>query len=202
MSSRVRRSTALAVALVVLTPQAAFAHGGVYAGADNVATVLVAADLAVIAWYRRLRRRAREGSSTLAQRRWLLLPVAVLLPVAAVTTTSWVPKNLPSKKRPASTARLRIVAPAPGQVVGRSFTVELELLGGRIVPLTTTRNRPNQGHIHVLVDGALASMSAGLRQDIQGLSPGRHVIRAEFVAADHGPFEPPVIVAVTVEVRA
>jgi hypothetical protein len=191
----------LAVALVVLAPQPAFAHGGVYAGADNVATVLVAADLAVIAWYRHLRRRARSGASVLARRRWLLLPVAVVLPIAAVTTTAWVPKNLPSRTRPSASARLGIVAPAPDQVVGPTFTVELELLGGRLVPLTTTKNRPNAGHIHVAVDGRLVSMVSGLRQEVQGLASGRHEVRAEFVAADHGPFKPAVVAAVTVEVR-
>jgi len=201
VSARVRRWAALTAALVLLTPGAANAHGGLYAGADNVATVLVAADLAVIAWYRRLRRKARDAG-WLVSRRWVLLPVAVALPVAAVTTTSWVPKNTPSRKRPAATAQLRIVTPTPGQVVGRSFTVQLDLRGGRIVALTTTRNRPNQGHIHVLVDGALVSMTAGLRQDVHDLSPGRHVVRAEFVAADHGPFEPQVVAVVTVEVRA
>lgn len=202
MSARLRRWGVLTTALVLLTPTAAYAHGGLYAGADNVATVLVAADLAVIAWYRRLRRRASDSAGRLANRRWVLLPVAVALPVAAVTTTSWVPKNTPSRKRPTATAQLRIVTPAPGQVVGRSFTVQLDLRGGRIVALTTTRNRPNQGHIHVLVDGALVSMTAGLRQDVHDLSPGRHVVRAEFVAADHGPFEPQVVAVVTVEVRA
>jgi hypothetical protein len=202
VSSRIRRLTALAVALVVLLPQPAYAHGGLYAGADNVATVLMAADLGVIAWYRRLRKRARSGASSVGQRRWFLLPLAIALPIAAVTTTSWVPKNLPSKTRPTTTARLQIVAPVPGQVVGPSFTVELKLLGGRIVPLTTTRNRPDEGHIHVSVDGALVSMAAGLRQEVHGLSPGRHLVGAEFVAVDHGPFKSPVVASVTVEVRA
>jgi hypothetical protein len=201
VSAWTRWWTALAVAVVVLAPQPAFAHGGLYAGADNVATVLVAADLAVIAWYRHLRRRARSGASAVARRRWVLLPVAVALPIAAVTTTSWVPRNAPSRARPAATARLAILAPAPGQVVRRTITVELELRGGRLVPLTTAKNRPNQGHMHVLVDGRVDSMAAGLHHEVRDLTAGRHEIRAEFVAADHGPFKPPVVAAVMVEVR-
>ena len=169
-----------------------------------MATVLVAADLAVIAWFRHLGRRAKAaGAGALARRRWLLLPLAVGLPIAAVTTTSWVPKNLPAKTRPIATARLEIVAPGANQVVGPSFTVELRLLGGRIVPLTTTRNRPNQGHIHVSVDGRLMAMTSGLTYRVDPpLSPGRHTIEADFVAADHGPFRTPVVAAVQVEVRA
>jgi hypothetical protein len=203
VSARLRRWAVLTAALVLLTPRAASAHGGVYAGADNVATVLAAADLGVVAWFLRLRKRARLGATGgWAARRWVLLPIAFALPVAAATTTSWVPKNLPSKTRPTTLARLGIVSPTPGQVVGRSFTVQLDLRGGRIVPLTTLRNRPNAGHVHVYVDGRLFAMASGLRQDVQDLSPGRHVVRAEFVAADHGPFEPPVQATVVVEVRA
>jgi len=202
VSARLRRFAALTAALILLTPRAASAHGGVYAGADNVATVLAAAALAVIAWFLRLRKRARSGlTGGMIDRRWVLVPLAVALPVAAATTTSWVPKNLPSRKRPSTTARLRIVAPAPGEVVGRSFTVLLELRGGRIVPLSTLKNRPNEGHVHVYVDGALQAMPAGLRQDLSDVSPGRHVVRAEFVAADHGPFVPRVDATVVVEVR-
>jgi hypothetical protein len=201
VSARLGRWAALTAVLVVLTPRAAAAHGGVYAGADNVATVLAAADLGVVAWFLRLRKRARQGAGGWAARRWVLLPVAVVLPIAAATTTSWVPKNVPSRTRPSTVARLGIVSPTPGQVVGRSFTVQLELRGGRIVPLTTVRNRPNAGHVHVYVDGRLKAMAQGLRQDLD-LSPGRHVVRAEFVAADHGPFVPPVTAEVAVEVRA
>jgi hypothetical protein len=32
---------------------------------------------------------------------------------------------------------------------------------------------------------------------LQGVSPGRHTLQAEFVAADHGPFDPRVTAAVT-----
>ena len=202
MSARLGRWAALTAALVLLTPRVAFAHGGVYAGADNVATVLAAADVGVVAWFLRLRKRARQGSGGWAARRWMLVPIAVALPVAAATTTSWVPKNTPSRSRPSTVARLGIVSPTPGQVVGRSFTVQLVLRGGRIVPLSTLKNRPDAGHVHVYVDGRLYAMAPGLRQDVQDLSPGRHLVRAEFVAADHGPFVPPVVTEVVVEVRA
>ena len=33
------------------------------------------------------------------------------------------------------------------------------------------------------------------------VSPGRHTLRAEFVASDHGPFRPPVLTEVTFEVQ-
>jgi hypothetical protein len=69
--------------------------------------------------------------------------------------------------------------------------VRLQLVGGRIVPFTSARLVSNQGHIHLFVDGALVSMSLALSRTLD-VSPGRHVLQAEFVAADHGPFAPRV----------
>ena len=42
-------------------------------------------------------------------------------------------------------------------------------------------------------------MTYGLVQlvDIRDLAPGEHTLQAEFVAADHGPFDPRVIVRTT-----
>lgn len=37
---------------------------------------------------------------------------------------------------------------------------------------------------------------AGLTEDLHGLGPGPHSVRAEFVAADHAPFKNPVVAAV------
>jgi hypothetical protein len=42
-------------------------------------------------------------------------------------------------------------------------------------------------------------MTFGLVQelDVRSLAPGPHTLTAEFVAADHGPFDPRVIASVT-----
>jgi hypothetical protein len=58
--------------------------------------------------------------------------------------------------------------------------------------VTTTKVRPDQGHVHVLVDGQLAAMNYTLDGKLPALTPGQHVIRVEFVAADHLPFDPRV----------
>jgi len=106
----------------------------------------------------------------------------------------------PAAIRPVSTASLAIVQPTPGESFsGDPLVVVLQLTGGRIVQTASTTLTPDTGHIHVSVDGRLASMAYGLRQpiDISGLAPGAHEIEAEFVAADHGPFDPPVTATVT-----
>ena len=60
---------------------------------------------------------------------------------------------------------------------------------------------PNEGHIHLYLDGALVSMTTGLDAQISA-SPGEHEVRAEFVAVDHGPFQPSVVTTVAISVRA
>jgi len=46
---------------------------------------------------------------------------------------------------------------------------------------------PNEGHIHLYLDGSLMSMTTGLDAQIAA-SPGLHELRAEFVAVDRGRF--------------
>jgi len=70
----------------------------------------------------------------------------------------------------------------------------LRLARGTIVQGSSTTLTPDTGHIHVYIDGAIVSMTYGKEQrvPIGYLEPGPHVLQAEFVAADHGPFNPRV----------
>jgi len=105
--------------------------------------------------------------------------------------------------RPGSTARLAVVSPENGEVV-RGSTVELrvDLQGARLVPQTTTDIAPDEGHLHVLLDDELISMTEGMEQEIPDVSTGVHRLTVEFVASDHAPFDPRVVSVVTFEVRA
>jgi len=94
--------------------------------------------------------------------------------------------------RPSSPAVVTIVQPQNGaQITGSSVHVVLTLTGATIVTQTTTNIRPDQGHIHLLVDNVVVSMNYGLEQDLP-VHPGTYVLKAEFVAADHAPFNPRV----------
>jgi hypothetical protein len=85
-----------------------------------------------------------------------------------------------------------IVMPTAGQTVtGSSVHVVLALTGAQIVSATTTNIRPDQGHLHLYVDNVLVSMNYGLEQDLP-VHAGTYVLKAEFVAADHAPFNPRV----------
>ena len=103
--------------------------------------------------------------------------------------------------RPTTTAKLTILQPVPNQVTGTDVTLQLQLTGGSIVPISTLTLIPNAGHVHVSVDGVLISMTQGLTQALTGLTPGQHLVRAEFVATDHVPFQNRVVADVLFTVK-
>jgi hypothetical protein len=108
----------------------------------------------------------------------------------AVPVTPLSPAGL---TRPSSTARLAVLSPTPNQVVnGTILHVVVSVTGATIVAATTTDIRPDQGHIHLYVDNNLVSMNYGTTQDLP-VAPGTHILRAEFVASDHAPFDPRVV---------
>ncbi|HUR23651.1 MAG TPA: hypothetical protein VMZ73_07245 [Acidimicrobiales bacterium] len=100
----------------------------------------------------------------------------------------------PNTPRPASTAKLDIVEPAAGATIpGGAVKVRLSLEGAQIVPAATKVIKPDEGHIHLTMDDKLQSMTFGLEDQIQA-NPGTHLLLAEFVAGDHAPFNPRVVV--------
>jgi hypothetical protein len=110
------------------------------------------------------------------------------------------PSPAPTGARPASTATIDLTQPTAGEVVhGKELDVVMTLPGGRIIDTSSTTLTPDTGHIHLTLDGKLVSMTYGLVQvlDLRALAPGPHTLEAEFVAADHGPFDPRVIATVT-----
>ena len=107
----------------------------------------------------------------------------------------------PAGPRPQSTATLAIVAPAPGEhVAGSTLHVMIQLTGGTVVPQTSTDLKPDKGHIHLSLDGKVVSMAYGVEQDV-AVTPGPHLLTAEFVATDHFPFNPRIVKTVTFDVQ-
>jgi hypothetical protein len=104
--------------------------------------------------------------------------------------------------RPSSPATITILSPIAGDVFhGDPATVPIRVrvLGGRIVPFTSTTLTPTTGHVHVLIDGALVLMTTSTFTDAR-VGPGSHILVAEYVAADHGPFAPRVLSSVSFDV--
>ena len=167
---------------------------------ETVSAVLLGASF-WLGYSARLRGRER-GSS--AAPRWKILTMwgsAGVLAVAGLTAIAWLrPLIGLSTTRPTSTATIAIDAPQQGQVVsGNLLQVRMQLDGGRVVASTTTALTADTGHIHLSLDGSLVSMTYGLEQTISliGQEPGTHILEAEFVAADHAPFNPRVTTSVT-----
>jgi hypothetical protein len=143
-----------------------------------------------------------------AFRQWPAVGLAVLmLAVAACTSsasggfsaapsdTASLAAPTPAGSRPSSPAIVTIVSPTANQIVtGTTLHVVISLQGATIVPATTTNLSPTTGHVHLYVDNALVSMNYGLTQDVP-VHPGTYVLKAEFVAADHAPFDPRVVSA-------
>jgi len=181
---------------VLATP--VLAHGGLTAGADNVATLLVVAAIVVLAWWRIVRRRTRDGGRP----GWLkLLPaLAGVFVIGAVLTPTFV-KTTPSKKRPTTTARLEIVSPVQGSTEPAKVPVRLALHGGKLAALDAaipSKLPTNKGHIHLYLDGQIL-MIPTLDYTLN-VKPGSHTLVAEYAAMDHGSFDPKVEAAVVFNV--
>jgi hypothetical protein len=109
----------------------------------------------------------------------------------------------PSFGRPSTAAHLQILSPRSNEIIRgdpATVLVKLRLEGGTIVPTTSLRLVPDEGHIHLYLDGSLVSMTGELDTPITA-SPGQHEILAEFVAIDHAPFQPRVRAMVTFSVN-
>lgn len=127
----------------------------------------------------------------------VVVTLALLCAPACLTEGPSGPSPQP---RPSSTARLGIVAPVAGEKVeGETVGVKVTLEGAEVVEETTSDLRPDEGHLHVSIDGRVVSMTFGLEQEVP-VEKGRHVLTVEFVAGDHVPFEPRVIATTTFEV--
>jgi hypothetical protein len=164
---RARRVAVLAVAMGVLAPQPAYAHGA--GGTSDALSIGLVVAAAIALWlFLDPRRRSRMSKRL----RWGLGAAAAVLVVGAVTVPAWGPQGSPSKDRPETTARLAIVAPVAGAVTGRDVEVRLRLDGGTLVPQSSSIELvPDGGHIHTYLDGKLLSLVDGLYQEVKGLAP-------------------------------
>lgn len=129
--------------------------------------------------------------------RLLIVTVAVMTVLSACGGGSTTPTPTASpttnlSTRPSSPAALQIVSPTPNQVVsGSTVHVVVALQDATVVKQTSTHIQPDQGHVHLYLDSKLIYMAYQLTQDVP-VTPGTYALKAEFVAADHAPFNPRV----------
>lgn len=107
----------------------------------------------------------------------------------------------PCRGRPATTARLDLLAPPDGATFSGRVPVRVRVVGGRLAASAALANQPNEGHLHIAVDGQVASMVGTENQDLP-VPLGDHQISVEFVANDHIAFCPVVTATRRVRVTA
>jgi hypothetical protein len=95
--------------------------------------------------------------------------------------------------RPHTDAKLIVISPTPNQVTGPDVPVQFQVVGATVSPPQKNNLAPNEGHIHVTLDGKLVAMAYTTSTQLIGLNPGLHTLQAEFVANDHLPFADRVI---------
>jgi len=131
--------------------------------------------------------RKRWGQTGCGGAATLVAATALVLLTACSSTSS---SSASSATRPATPARLEILAPASGAVVGPQPTLRIKLSGARLATaaVSATGVPTDQGFVHVYVDDQLVSVLYSLIQKLPPLDAGAHTVRVEFVAVDHTPF--------------
>ena len=130
----------------------------------------------------------------------VLVPLLVLL-IGLTGCGSDKKSSAPVQERPATDARIQIIAPTPNQETGPDVTVQVKLIGAKEVPQVSGPLKPDEGHIHVALDGAVVAMAYNDTQTLKGLTPGQHSVQVDFVAVDHVPFKNRVTAAVLFTVK-
>jgi hypothetical protein len=112
------------------------------------------------------------------------------------------PTSTSAAARPSTNGVLTIVSPRDGEIIrGGEVDLVVKLEGAKLSDMTTTDLVPDEGHLHVTLDDRLISMTSGLDETIPDVAPGQHLLKVEFVANDHIPFEPRVIAQVAFEMK-
>lgn len=132
------------------------------------------------------------------------LLLAVALTACGGADEERTPSASPSAQRPTSTGTISIVQPSPGEVVeGTTLTVRVKVDGATVLTSGEASKdvRPDTGHVHLALDGETVTLLAGLEYELADLTPGQHILQAEFAAADHGFFDPRVLATTTFTVE-
>lgn len=130
------------------------------------------------------------------------LAMVVLVAAAGCKGSPTATPTSPAAARPSTQAQIVIVSPTGGSVVtGTTVQVTIALTGATLVPPSVNAGAdPTHGHIHLSLDGSIVSMTSTLTYPLS-VTPGKHILTAEFVASDHGQFSPRKFQTITFTVQ-
>jgi hypothetical protein len=183
----------LLLLLALVTPDSARAHAGhgQYLSRPQAIVLLTGSALVLL------------GVLLMGMRpRWI--PVVVLatgLLSSSVGVLALPLMQGPCRGRPATNAFLELLAPPEGATFTSRVPVRVRVVGGRLGSVATLQNKPDEGHLHIAVDGQITSM-IGLEYQLVPVPLGTHQIAVEFVANDHLGFCPAETVTRQVHVTA
>jgi hypothetical protein len=175
------------------------AHAGGHTPQQNLVETLFLIGGLGLAWAAFRLRQVRLSGRPVAS--WAVAALAVTVLELSFVVPAQLGVKI-AKVRPSTSATITILSPQPGQVLRGNpavVHVRLRVTGARIVTQTSSHLSPDTGHIHLYLDGQLAAMQYAAPTTIEG-DPGSHLLKAELVAVDHGPFNPPVTASVTFRV--
>jgi len=98
---------------------------------------------------------------------------------------------------------ITILSPKTGTTVGPDVDVSFAVFNFAMVQPYGQKDAPNEGHVHVLIDGAYSQLVANVETvRVTGLSGGSHTIALQLVNNDHTPISPVVSASITVTVSS
>jgi hypothetical protein len=90
--------------------------------------------------------------------------------------------------RPTTAAKVEILSPDEGELLeSPEVAVQVSLRGAKLSDVSSSTNTEGSGHLHLTLDNKVISMTSEMSQTIIA-EPGEHLLEAEFLANDHGPF--------------
>lgn len=131
------------------------------------------------------------------------VPVILVVLSLAMTVGAFAFSGDDPEGQPVSSdVTVSIPSPADGAAVpaDEDLMIEVEIANGTLVSGSTSTD-PNEGHIHIYVDGQVVAMPTSESDTIvpaTNLPPGEHEIIVEFTQANHTSFAPPVQAAITI----
>jgi len=129
----------------------------------------------------------------------------LIVAALALSSIAFAADTGPARPKPPPRAKVLIVSPKNGAVVGQDVVVKFAVKHIKVAPSTDTS--PGTGHHHLLIDvtslppgdapipndATHKHYGKGQTEDTIHLEPGTHTLQLDFADAAHMQFDPPLV---------